>query len=415
MEVRNPFERLSNREKVIETSGVGYFETDLERVLEYYRAAYQRSRISKKYIGDFEGMIMLRGLSSLLGGTPTPNNDEAIKKYLQMAISHNPIMDPNMRQVDKLLANVRQLGSTLALSWNTVTFAREGLQSSIRNAVQAAGGPLRHLVDEKNIVKAMGIVAGDIKEQVGKISMMEHLIHSSGMYDSGLDSQADRMYSNKVGFLNINSDTGFIATRGIDFYSRGSILVARMLKEDCFKAHKYISEDEPCRYVFTDDPRYAIYWKGETTNPKYGEQKALYEERLDQFNREGEDLRIGDELPRAYTNVENMTLKNYADILFGHYDPETKALITQTFVGKMFFHMRSFALSIWERNTLPAGIYNLKELKQKVDPDGVKWVRIMKWDNEEKLGVPTVSEPMREDEANQQLDLNTMAKQPFME
>jgi hypothetical protein len=36
------------------------------------------------------------------------------------------------------------------------------------------------------------------------------------------------------------------------------------------------------------------------------------------------------------------TLKAQADILYGNYDPEAKALVTKTFLGSLFFQFKTY-------------------------------------------------------------------------
>ena len=128
-------------------------------------------------------------------------------------------------------------------------------------------------------------------------------------------------------------------------------------------------------YDFTKDKRFEIYRKGDTTNPNYLYQKALYLENIRQFNEEGGKpdgtlYREGDALPRAYTNKQILEIKNHADLLYGHYDQESKALINDTFLGSFFMQFRTWAVAGIERWFLSPGIYNGEEPKVQKTADG---------------------------------------------
>lgn len=53
-------------------------------------------------------------------------------------------------------------------------------------------------------------------------------------------------------------------------------------------------------------------------------------------------LKEGDALPQAYTMQEGQSIKNIADILYGHYDDESRSLLCDTFLGSFFMQYKTF-------------------------------------------------------------------------
>lgn len=54
---------------------------------------------------------------------------------------------------------------------------------------------------------------------------------------------------------------------------------------------------------------------------------------IEQFNREGYNLKDGDDLPRAYTVQEGTSIKSFAELCFGHYDKSSQMLMKRMFLG----------------------------------------------------------------------------------
>ena len=90
---------------------------------------------------------------------------------------------------------------------------------------------------------------------------------------------------------------------------------------------------------------------GDTTNPLYIDQKTEYLERIAELNRvgmtkeNGEAYKEGDDLPMAYTPKEIQAIKNYADLLYGHYDDESKSLMNDMFLGSLFLQYKTYTTS----------------------------------------------------------------------
>lgn len=44
----------------------------------------------------------------------------------------------------------------------------------------------------------------------------------------------------------------------------------------------------------------------------------------------------------AYPPKEQQAIKNFSDLLYGHYDDESRALINDTFLGSFFMQYKTF-------------------------------------------------------------------------
>ena len=53
----------------------------------------------------------------------------------------------------------------------------------------------------------------------------------------------------------------------------------------------------------------------------------------------------GDPLPEAYLPREIQAMKNYADLLYGHYDDESRSLVNDMFLGAFFMQYKTYIVS----------------------------------------------------------------------
>lgn len=137
---------------------------------------------------------------------------------------------------------------------------------------------------------------------------------------------------------------------------RMSLLIAKMKNDGCFEAHS-LDENGVLVYDFKKDKRFEHLVKGETSHENYLKEQSLYKAMIDDFNRAGFRKEDGsalnaenlDALPQAYTRTEGQSIKNYADLLYGHYDDESKSLLCDTFVGSIFLQYKTFLTSKLEQ------------------------------------------------------------------
>ena len=142
------------------------------------------------------------------------------------------------------------------------------------------------------------------------------------------NSDADQLHRetslSKMGILNFDSNQLYMFSRAPDMLHRMTILVAKMMHDGCFDAHSVVNEE--LVYDFKKDKRFSLLHSANpnVNSEEYRKQHALYITMLEQFNREGYNLKDGDALPKAYTARESASIKSFADMCFGHYDKNTQ-------------------------------------------------------------------------------------------
>ena len=391
----NKFElTLVQRASKIESHGIGFFETNLEIVFNQALVAYTKSEISEKYVPLFKAMqIGLRRMEED-GNNDLSDVRETLDKLIDNRFYGKNIMKSDLQPLYRWLSVISRIFSTMKLGLNIRSFLRETLTGmyigATRVMVKQHGS-----VSLESYNKAIGYVLQDLPNNPSGISMIQQLNAVYGMANYSLGNIANQR---RVNWLNINNwgqDTLFIGCSAPDYQHRMAILIAKMMDDGVWDAYS-LDENDQLKYDFTKDKRFEVYLNGDTSNPKYNEQRTLFLKNIEEWNAQGyrkDDGSVLTEndrfLPQPYTNREAQSVKNYADILYGHYDDESRSLMNDMFLGSFFMQFKTFVTAKLEQWTMKGGIYNVEYLKQQYDPiTKEKLYEIIKYPNEDGTGMP---------------------------
>jgi hypothetical protein len=174
-----------------------------------------------------------------------------------------------------------------------------------------------------------------------------------------------------------------------------------MIHDGCWEAHSQ-DENGELKYDFTKDERFSLL-----NNPAANKESAEYKSQLSLYLTMAEELRNDGynieqynankpipPLPRAYTVREGLSIKSFADLCFGHYDKNTQMMAKHAFLGSFFLQFRTFISAKLEQWILKPGTYNIGKYAEKFDVDGVRIMRVIKYNED---GSPSI-EFKREDE-----------------
>lgn len=382
----NKFDLTSGRRmQKIENNGIGFFDLNIERVFNQALVAFTKTEVSKEYLPLVAGLR----LSMLYRSAYGKQNMEDIIKVFDKAIKskiYGESLIEEGKNLYKFISFIRKGFTRMALSLNFTSFFRETLQGIyagvIRSGVKVIPG-----VNEKTYLKALEYVIKESPKNISGVSLLQQLNRIYKMANQSIGSIAQNMRVNWLNIKNWNEDTLFLTATAPDFLHRVSILVAKMMGDGCWEAHS-VNERGELVYDFKKDGRFQHYLNNETTHKDYLKEKSLYEKMIEQFNTEGyrnKDglmLKIGDDLPMAYTQTEAASIKNFSDLMYGHYDEESKSLFCDTFIGTFFMQYKTFLTSKFEQWAISQGIQNSEMLKQQFDPEtGEELYMIIEYDD----------------------------------
>lgn len=384
----------SQRESKLNEKGVGQFETDLESVFNQVLLAYTKQEVSRKYVPVFNAMRASLVYASSQGGNNLKDVIETFDKMVKSKFYGEPIMDTNLQPIYRILSVFKRGFSTLTLGLSGRSFLREILQGTW-TGLSRAGVNVIDGIDLKNYIKGATHIIQEAHKNVSNVSLLQQLNAQYGMANYSLNNIPYMRKSNFLGIRNWSSDTLFLTASSPDFQHRMAILVAKMMGDGCWEAHS-LDKNGNLVYKMENDERFKIYLSSDTSNEKYLHQKALYDAYLEEWNRigyikdDGSALKEGDMLPQAYPPREGQALKNHADLLYGHYDDESRSLLNDMFLGSLFMQYKTYVTSKMEQWTMKPGVYNTEHLKQQYDEEsGEELWLITEYPNEDNSGMPS--------------------------
>ena len=387
-ELYNKFRLESEaRMQKIRDHGIGFFETNLEIVFNQALVAFKREQIGKQYIPKIQAMRLGIMYAQDHGGVKNAKMLEAFDKIVKSKFYGESIIeDETMQHIYAFLSMIRSIFTTMTLSLNIPSFLRESLQG-IYTGNSRAITELFPDIDFKTYSKALEYVVHTSHKNISSVSLLQQINAIYQMANQSVNQIANQRRVNWLNIKNWGRDTLFLTATAPDFMHRMSIMVAKMMADGCWEAHELV--DGKLVYNFKKDARFKEYLANNTSHKDYLKQKSLYETMIDEFNKagytkeDGTQLTIGDDLPRAYTNTEAQGIKNYADLLYGHYDQTSKALVNDMFIGSFMLQYKTYITAKFEQWTMPKGIYNTATLQQQFDSETGEELYIMLSEDED--------------------------------
>jgi len=382
------------RAQKLKDHGVGFFSMDVEEVFNQALTAYVKEDLSKKYVPTFQAMRLSLQHAQQYGKQKNEAILETFDKFLDSKFYGEPIMKEDLRAVWRYLNLLKKGFSMMTLGLNFNSMFRELLQGTFigftRSGVKLIDG-----LDAKHYIAGAGHVIKEAHKNFSSVSLLQQLNTQYGMANMSLSNLARQRKINRFGIRNWSTDTLFWTSSAPDFQHRMSILVGKMMQDGSWEAHS-LDKDGVLKYDWKKDKRFEAYVNNKTDDPAYFEQRALYLNYIREYNRigytkeDGTQYQEGDDLPIAYPPREQQTFKNFADLLYGHYDDESRALINDTFIGSFFLQYKTFITAKLEQWVMKPGIYNTELLKQQYDPVTKEKLYIkVDYKDGNNIGIPT--------------------------
>lgn len=405
------------RNQWIADEGVGFFETDIERVMHEVILAYTKQRVSDEFFPIFQAIEIGLHMQQSEDNIDVSNIRQAYHQSLTKKVYGDPIMLKELQGIYKCGSVLKTIFAKMTLGLNSKSYVREMLQGTWVGLSRSGIKMLDGLTLE-TYTKAGLHVLWETRHNYSGISLLQQLNYIYGMANASVSEIADNMRSNSLGLRNWNENTLFLNTTAPDFQHRMTILVAKMMADGCFDAYS-LDENGKLQYDVKKDKRFEQFLKGNVKHKDYYYQKALYEANLNEWNSKGYNLRIDngsgfpDPLPHAYTTLEASSIKNFSEILYGHYDSESRALINDLFLGSFFMQFKTYIVGKMEQWMMKPGVYNTGNFKQQVDPKtGEELWQIITYPNEDMTGEPIVTIKKKSDITQE--EWNSKSLQPYV-
>ena len=352
-------------ERIKENGGVEAFEHNLEDLLLNHCFAYDLSKEITKEMPMIKASAMalaVQGTSQNTEGSVGgfKNLQEFIEDYIKAKIKGQSINDPKLRKLEGAVGKARQVASFMSLAFSPLQFSYqmvEHIWKSLSLIIRKPDGTDAFTVE--NMFKSLKSVYRQLVHFSDDPSELQLLNETYGINDMDSKQFASRISSNQ-GFLTNMEDWAFRMASRADFYSRMSIFQAQMRKDGSLEAHTV--KDGLMVYDYKKDKRYEAMFNSPKGSAEYNEAYARYLVAAKQFqdegvlNDDGTEFKIGDALPRAYTNKEASSMKAIADNIYGYYNNETKSMMNSILVGGLFTQMKNYWSAKKNQYLAPGGV-----------------------------------------------------------
>lgn len=341
LRVYNPYTRsytsLRERDMYIADKGVGFFETNLENIcVDFLSRQVQCNEFNKL-------LIRIKGIELALTLKGIAEDDmenvrhtiKAIDDFVTINIHNKSIMENFSKKIDAWLGPLRKLVSRLYIASNPVGMVRDFIQGLEANFVSALV-KFQTDVGAKDVAFGYSEVFRDGCTNLMKMTKLNQFNIRFGLSNFDAARVAERLKTGRGGVLNYEYWM-YYTLRAPDYLNRMTLFIAKMHKDGVYDAYM-LNEDHRLVYNWRLDKRFSAYASGDTTDPKYNEQKALYFSMIRAFNIERNTTKLSytDDLPDAYTPSQIRSIKTLGESIYGAFDQSSRSKYEFIAIGRNF-------------------------------------------------------------------------------
>lgn len=389
-EMNNMFEsgenNLDERLEQIELHGPEYFETNLETLLLKHIFAYS----SQKHINTIMPMAKASMIHLIAQGHLTnkkyENATTYVENYIKNKIKNESLIDKRLQKTNAVISQIKQAASFLALGFSPVSYGYQiiqGLWNDTRLILQNYGNGETPFTFE-NFRFACLEVYKDMFKLGNKPTKSSLLNELYGFNDMDMNTYADKLKSDKYGLFNF-TNLAFHCSSRPDFFNRMALFIAQMKHDGTWEAYS-VNNNNELVYNWKNDKRFNLLAEkgldSDSTDIEYRKQKGLYYaiaeqlEREHAMNKDGSKFRIGQPLPKPYTNQQIESFKSLSDNIYGYYSHEKKAMIQSLTIGSLWMQMRGYWSGKKNQYLGSQGIkLQGKYVQQKDDQGNLLWLK----------------------------------------
>lgn len=395
--------------------GDGYFERDLESLLSQHIWAYS----THDALSERMPLIKAAFISLAVMGNDQNYNFEQdekfIQEFVQNRINHQSIVDDKLKTAKGILGTVQSVASWMALAFSPVQMsyqALEGIWKDCKLIIAKPDGTDAFSLD--NMKHSAKTVYSELFNYSDNATVSTAINAQYGINDMDNVAFADNNTSNRHGLFNFFGKFAYKFSSRPDFYNRMTIFVAQMMEDGSWEAHSIDKKTNELIYDWKQDKRFAAYANDpEGKNGKTEEwqkAKAMYYTVAQQLiregvkNKDGSLFKIGDSLPKAYSNKESEAKKAVGDSMYGYYDSTKKSLMQSTMLGGLLMQMRTYWSAKKNQYLAPGGIKSqgkwVHAEEEFIKEDGTIEKKKMYYQKDENGEIDTNSFPVPEGDEN---------------
>lgn len=327
------------RQRLFETYGKDYFETNLQNlVIDYSYKNLQEEEMNKM-------LTRAKGILLQLKLTGVRENDtdkfaktiKHIDDYLKTAVFNRSIMEESSKRIIARLQPLRKAVSTAYIAASPIAAIRDTFGGFLSNVVRSMT-KYRTDIDAKDVMWAYQFVLRQGVHSAMTIDLLDKLNSKYLISNINIERQQEGYKTNRGGITNAGN-WAYATLRKPDFLNRMVLFMGKLKHDNSHRAYSIV--DGKLVYNWRMDGRFDLLASNDKSNMEaYNKQKALYLSQIMKFNEEnpGANLPVSldTNLPDGYTQSQIDEIKNLGDTIYGSYNRSTKAMYENLALGSQF-------------------------------------------------------------------------------
>lgn len=327
------------RQRLFETYGKDYFETNLQNlVIDYSYKNLQEEEMNKM-------LTRAKGILLQLKLTGVRENDtdkfaktiKHIDDYLKTAVFNRSIMEESSKRIIARLQPLRKAVSTAYIAASPIAAIRDTFGGFLSNVVRSMT-KYRTDIDAKDVMWAYQFVLRQGVHSAMTIDLLDKLNSKYLISNINIEQQQEGYKTNRGGITNAGN-LAYATLRKPDFLNRMVLFMGKLKHDNSHRAYSIV--DGKLVYNWRMDGRFDLLASNDKSNMEaYNKQKALYLSQIMKFNEEnpGANLPVSldTNLPDGYTQSQIDEIKNLGDTIYGSYNRSTKAMYENLALGSQF-------------------------------------------------------------------------------
>ena len=334
------------RQNMLKNHNPEYWEINLDKIVLDHEMAYIREITMNKALPTVNSALVVLKYYANQTGTDISETLDYFLKQIKVSIFNESIIDEEIQDPLKVVNIAKRALSISSLALRPTIFIKEMTVGSITNVIRAFTQVYgENSFNISHLTQAYTIMMGAKKQFSRDFNVINGLDYTYGIANMDINSVVERTRADRSGLMSGLSKHLFKTSTAADYVNRMTLFIAQMIHDGCWEAHS-VTDNGELIYDFKKDKRFDEYIK-HRENPNYKSetflnQKAEYLYKLKQLNSEGYNLKVGDDLPKAYTAQDRESLKSFADMAYGYYDHEKKSMLNNMAFGTIFMQFMTY-------------------------------------------------------------------------
>ena len=358
------------RDDMIKEFGVDEFEQDLQTIVKTFALSHIKEKEFNKALPLVQSIRTINFIkNSGFANSVVDNLDSFMEDYIKSVIFNEKLIEEHHEKFVRIAARTKQITSVSLLGYNFSGGLRDFFQGMINNVININASSFGYKIDPNALYKAYGMLSKESPNYGKNINLIDMINSQYMMSFKDINLLAEQAMVGQNGVFTFRSEQMYMANQLADFQNRMSLFLAKMIEDGAYEAH-YL-KDNKLIYNWKLDDRFNIYSKGPSmkSHPDYKKQEGLYISMIRDLNEQGitdVPLKIGDDLPVAYTSSEIEGVKRFANLLHGYYDQDSKMLWQSTWIGLSVIQFRSWLKAKVDQYVLDRRTYNTGKRAQMI-------------------------------------------------